>query len=210
MTSATKKSTLVLVIANLVTIYLALSQGWSLMALLWVYWFQSVTIGYFQQKKIRSVKHITSGGLKMNRVVVPPTQKSARMVANFFVFHYGFFHFVYVIFLFTFGAIGTSFDGTQEVSVPVVSVLVAALAFFLNHWFSFHQSVQERERSLFNLATMMFKPYLRIFPMHLSIVFAFPLMNSDVGLVVFLGLKSVMDVLMHILEHRQKPNKHVT
>ncbi len=52
-----------------------------------------------------------------------------------------------------------------------------------------------------NIGTLMFTPYLRVVPMHLTIVFGAVALGST-GVLVFGGMKMVADVAMHVAEHR--------
>ena len=53
-----------------------------------------------------------------------------------------------------------------------------------------------------NIGTVMFFPYLRIIPMHLTIIFGGMFAKeSTIVLLIFLGLKTFADVLMHVIEH---------
>ena len=47
----------------------------------------------------------------------------------------------------------------------------------------------------------MFTPYLRVVPMHLTIVFGAVAMGAT-GVLVFGGMKLVAGVMMHLAEHR--------
>jgi len=100
-----------LLFSNLLTIYLAVSQDWSLITIMWVYWFQSVTIGFFNFIRILTLKDFSTDGFKVNNRSVEATKKTKISTAIFFAFHYGFFHFVYAIFLVSF-----SFSGLLESS----------------------------------------------------------------------------------------------
>src|SRR3989344_388276 len=87
---------------NVGVIVLAVVQAWDVGTLLWAYWFQSIVIGIFTAIKMRTFAHAT-----MQRVF-------------FFVFHYGTFHVVYMLFL---AAFGTAVDWR--------AVFFAALSFLL-------------------------------------------------------------------------------
>ena len=52
-----------------------------------------------------------------------------------------------------------------------------------------------------NIGTLMFIPYLRIIPMHLTIILG-AVLGSGGGLLLFGALKTVADVVMHKVEHR--------
>ncbi|MCX6801619.1 MAG: DUF6498-containing protein [Candidatus Diapherotrites archaeon] len=49
-----------LLAANLFTIAIAVTQGWGLLQLLWVYWFQSVIIGVFNYLRILNLKEFST------------------------------------------------------------------------------------------------------------------------------------------------------
>lgn len=49
----------------------------------------------------------------------------------------------------------------------------------------------------------MFAPYARIIPMHLIIIFG-AIMSSQIKLILFLGLKTLVDLISHTLKHNLK------
>jgi len=51
-----------------------------------------------------------------------------------------------------------------------------------------------------NLGTIMFYPYLRIIPMHLTIIFG-SMLNTGGAVFLFMLLKTFADAGMHIVEH---------
>lgn len=91
--------TLVLLLSNLVTIVLAVYQQWDVYVLMWIYWGQSVIIGYFNVRRIMDLKKFSTTGFKINNRSVKPTPETQRKTAVFFALHYGFFHFGYLVFL---------------------------------------------------------------------------------------------------------------
>jgi hypothetical protein len=94
---------------------------------------------------------------------------------------------------------------TRQKSVsrnPVILIIVPVLIFLFNHGFSYRYN-RERDRSgTPNIGTIMFSPYVRIIPMHLTILFGSQFANdSGSKLLLFLGLKTVADVVMHMVKH---------
>ena len=87
------------IIGNLVSIYFAFSQGWALSQIMWIYWGQSVIIGVMNVIRMLALKDFTTKGMSQNGEPVPETQAAKNGMAAFFAFHYGFFHFVYAVFL---------------------------------------------------------------------------------------------------------------
>jgi hypothetical protein len=79
---------------------------------------------------------------------------------------------------------------------------VCVVAFYLNHRFSYRYNREREAGRVPNIGSIMFFPYVRIIPMHLMIVAGSRLKgNSGKGLMVFLLLKTVADVAMHVIGH---------
>jgi hypothetical protein len=88
-------------------------------------------------------------------------------------------------------------------------ILTGAGIFLVNHWFSFFYNYQ-RDKKKFSkgdFVALSSAPYARIIPMHVSILFfvfigrLFPVVVTTV---VFLLLKSWLDVVMHVGSHKEK------
>src|SRR3989344_96693 len=113
----------------------------------------------------------------------------------FFLFHYGLFHAGYFFFLLT-GKFAET-RGSVSDSVGLKFIVVTAMLFFINHLFSyFYNKPKDTEKQ--NIGSLMFYPYLRIIPMHLTIISS----SFFTALIAFLLLKTFADVAMHIVEHR--------
>jgi hypothetical protein len=200
--SSQDPSTWSLLASNLFVIVLAVFQGWSVMTVMLIYWIQSMIIGFFTFVRMLTLKEFTTEGMKRDNKPLKPTTANKIFLALFFAFHYGFFHFGYLAFIVAFSTIGlgTLISGGE--------LLIIAVIFFVNHMFSF---LYNRERDLKrkpHLGRIMFFPYLRIVPMHFTIMVGF-LAGATGALVIFLLLKTVADVAMHVVEHeRIKLPKH--
>jgi len=55
----------------------------------------------------------------------------------------------------------------------------------------------------------MFFPCARILPMRLTLIFGSFFTAWQAGLILFLGLKTVADVLMHFVERREKSPQQI-
>jgi len=140
---------------------------------------------------------------------VPELKKSYLQSANatntgsfmafFFLAHYGFFHFVYLIFLLT--NTFTGFIGGSIARSDVTSIGASSLLFFLHHGFSYLYN-RTRDDTSTDRGALFFYPYARIIPMHLTIIFGALIQSAT--LPFFLILKTVADVIMHIYHHRHK------
>ena len=194
----TNPSLLLLIFSNLIAIYFAVSQGWQLSTVIFVYWFQSITIGFFSFIRILQLKEFSTEGVQINGQTPKPTSGTKIFTAFFFLIHYGGFHFGYLIFI----LIGNKIDFAE-----FKSILLIAFIFFLNHLFSYiYNKPQDTQKQ--NIGTIMSAPYARIVPMHLTIM-----LSSFFGTAVlpfFLILKTIADVMMHLSEHEIKKGEEQT
>jgi hypothetical protein len=183
-----------LIIANVIAIVIALYEGWYLREVMLIYWTQSVIIGYFSFRRMLDLKEFSTKGVRMNGRPVEPTEKTKRSMAWFFVAHYGFFHIAYLFYI-----LG---DGSEEFHGSFFFVAVCAVVFAFNHWYSYVEHRDEDAERKPNIGTIMLFPYGRILPMHLTIVAGGSLSGtSTTALLLFLGLKTLADVIMHKVEH---------
>ena len=182
-----------LIAANVLALAIARYQNWPLAELMLLYWGQSVVIGVSYMLRILALDKFSTENFTINNQPVEPTPATKRKVAGFFAIHYGFFHAIYLLFI----VVGPR----QTVSLGLW-FWVCTAAFALNHVWSYRYNRDHDRQGTPNIGTLMFTPYLRIVPMHLTIL-AGGLMGMVGGLLIFGGLKTVADVLMHVVEHRQ-------
>ena len=200
-----KQSTLALFLANLSVFALALGFNWSLLTIFWGYWLQSVIIGFFAIVKMLNFRDLDSNPRNL--------QKEKLSTAGFFFFHYGFFHLVYAVFLtvFTFGGtVDASYSDAPFVfaqgTVDFVGILLTGLIFFTNHAYSYFSHPASSSTGT-SLGRLMSEPYIRIFPMHMGIIFM-PMLPAGliVGahnlLILVMAGKTVIDLAMHFILHR--------
>ena len=183
-----------LVLANVLALAVAWHQDWSAGSLMILYWLQSVVIGVSNVFRILALDKFSTENFRMNGRHVDPTPAVKWQVAIFFAVHYGFFHFVYLMFLVT--------DARGEPLIDRWFWLCAA-AFALNHWWSYRYNRDIDRQGTPNIGTLMFTPYVRIVPMHLTIIFGGLLGPGAAKLLLFGALKTGADVAMHAAEHAQ-------
>jgi len=185
-----------LLLSNLATVFFATKENWNLSTIMWVYWFQSITIGVFNFIRILQLKEFSTEGFKINGQPAQPTQGTKIFTAFFFLFHYGFFHFVYMIFLLT-GTFTKAYGNTPNF-IELKYIFLTALLFFINHLFSYFYN-RPKDTKKQNIGSLMFYPYARIIPMHLTIILGSFFVSA---LPFFLILKTFSDAVMHIVEHK--------
>lgn len=186
----------VLLGANLLTLGIALWREWGLLPLLWPYWIQSVLVGLFAWLRIRAAQR-RSVGLALE--------------AGHFAAHYGFGHLVYLGFLILFTSLaaadgyveGTSngrparwFLGTISRFDAWLFVLLAA-AFA---WAQLGEYFRQTDQDLFRpptLKSMTTAAYLRVVPMHMTLILGVALGGGATAVVLFAVLKTVVDLQLH-------------
>lgn len=182
-----------LVVVNLVALGAALVLRVSLRDLMLVYWVQSVIIGLMNVIRILRLRDFSTEGFRQ----MPATPASKYGVAVFFCVHYGFFHFIYLFFLRS--------PGRGQAGDPVASYWLAgcALLFLLQHAFSLRQTLARDASGRPNLSKLMFLPYLRILPMHLTLIFGLGFLGGgSAALLLFGFLKTLADAGMHVVQQR--------
>lgn len=183
-----------LVTANIITLIVTLVQGWGLGSLMTIYWAQSLVIGISYVLRILHLERFSTENFTINNRRVDPTPETKRKVAGFFVVHYGGFHAAYLVFL----AAPGGGVGLTDVGFWLCIGLFAA-----NHVWSYRYNLELDRQGTPNIGTLMFTPYVRIIPMHLTIVLGALLMESMAGLLLFGALKTIADVAFHVIEHNQ-------
>ncbi len=188
------RSVVPLLLSNFLTIAWALFEGWRVIDVMLVYWVQSVVIGYYNYHRIMNLKEFSTENFAMNNRRPDPTPETKKKVAGFFALHYGAFHAVYLGFILS--------QESGEVGLSSLGIIACIVAFVFNHRYSYQYNRDRDSQRVPNIGTIMFFPYARIVPMHLTIGLAASLGNSSVkALLIFLSLKTVADVIMHMVEH---------
>jgi hypothetical protein len=179
-------SFLFLLAGNIYCIWYYQNNPDAFVTVVWIYWFQSVTIGIFNFLDLLTLKNFDGNDFKLNDK--PLSHNKMGGVAWFFLLHYGFFHFVYTIFLLV------DF-GIRSINKMVLIIGIAS--FFLESILGFLKQKQLERSVKINIVIMFFLPYLRIIPMHLMIIL--PVFLGWKPSLLFLVLKMGADILSFIL-----------
>lgn len=198
--SFTDGSVWTLLLINVIALITAVLQGWSLAELMLIYWAQSLIIGASYVARISKLDKYSTEGFKINGKNVQPNAATKRQTAFFFCIHYGGFHAVYLGFILR--------DTPASVMLDPGFVF-CTLGFAINHWFSYRYHRQMDEQGKPNIGSLMFTPYIRILPMHLTIIVGGAL-GGGFSLLIFGALKTAADAVMHVVEHRQLGSKEET
>lgn len=182
-----------LVLANLLTLALALAFGWDAGWLIWPYWIQSVVIGWYARRRMLEVDRFSTEGFTSNGTRVAEDETGKRSTANFFSLHYGFFHAGYLVFLLTRHPVHGLWDTLAMIACGFSFVWSQRLTYAVQH------AADLRGRP--NLGALMFLPYLRIVPIHLIILVG-GLGGGAMALIVFTALKTAADVGLDVIDRR--------
>ena len=201
-------SLLTLLGSNVITIVMAVAENWRILDVLWIYWCQSLTIGWFSWLRMRQLKRFSSDGLKIGGSPVPNTPEAARTVANTMCGALATFHLVYIVFL----VVLTMESGFKLTRHDLLGMAACLGSFVINHWFSYRHNLEDDLSRTPNIGNIGCMPLARILPMHLTIIACGGLshalgqrsrMVSAIALIIFLGLKTLVDLFMHVMEHQE-------
>lgn len=195
-----KPSVIALIAANVVPLVGVLFWGWSVFAIMAIYWAENVIIGAINVLKMITcspdpdeVKLAQAGDPAQTAAVQAAIDKLAEQGSQlnvmhhasklffvpFFIVHYGMFcavHGVFVLVLFgNDGKFGGGLDGgVAQLSSQIFQggLAFAVLALAASHLFSFFKNyLADGEYRRTIVPALMFQPYARIVVMHLAILF---------------------------------------
>jgi hypothetical protein len=182
-----------LIAVNALALALALYLHWTLTSLLMLYWAQSVVIGVASFFRILNLERFSTANFTINDRPVEPTPQLKRRTARFFALHYGIFHVVYLGFI-----VGLR----RGEPIWTWGLALCAALFALNHLWSYRRNRELDRQGAPNIGALMFMPYVRIVPMHATILSGALFAPAGIGIVFFAVLKTAADVAMHVVEHR--------
>ena len=215
-----------LFLSNIFLLFFAATGQIGFYSTILIFWFQSVIIGFFHFLKMLNAKNVeiktelkpTINGQPIDQSGFFKKGEEHLFYPLFFVFHYGIFHLVYAGFIVSFPIFVflSSSLGENSLNLGFESsffagpfLLISIIMFFIHHLISFKINFDPNKKIIY--PNFMFYPYPRIIPMHLIIVVGFGLLSSGffIGhlLMIFIILKTIADVIMHLFEHKQDYKK---
>jgi len=204
-----------LLAANTLPLFGVLFLDWDAFAMVLLYWAENVILGFYNIVKMILVKSPHPAGHLGKLFMIP-----------FFLIHYGGFtagHGLFVMVLF-----GRTISGGilpqqswpcflvfiqllfhvigEVIGMIPLNMVYAIAGLFISHGISFGYNFLYRgEYIKTNLRTLMSEPYGRIVILHIAILFGGFLsktLGSPVGILVLLvGLKTFIDVKLHLRQH---------
>lgn len=209
-------SVLFLIVGNAIPLLGVVFYDWNLFSIMFLYWFESGIIGFFNVFKIaRASKPSAGSNITINGR--PSNLSGAAFYVPFFIMHYGIFWVVHGVFVIVFFGLlgGQPFGGASPPEIAggfrgfePGGVAIAALSLFLSHGISFYVNfLKGEEYRNVTPQGQMFQPYGRVIALHITILgggflagyFGTPLAS----LVLLVVLKTAIDVWAHLREHRR-------
>lgn len=216
-----------LVAVNLVPLIGVVFWGWSLMMILVLYWLESGIVGAINVLKIARAQ---GGGAEPpiavsgNRVTIRLTGIASTMsrgpLIGFFVLHYGIFWVVHGVFVFLMplfaglsnpvidpAAPGFGFAPMDFGPLPLDGLVLATVLLAASHVVSYVTNYVGRGEYLrATPAGQMLSVYGRVVVLHLTIILGALVIGAFgtpiAALVLLVGLKTLIDVGLHLREHR--------
>ena len=199
-------SALVLVAANLVPLAGVLFFGWSVFATLLLFWVENVIVGGFNLLRMACAQPANPASWALKLFLIP-----------FFTFHYGMFvtvHGIFVLTLFSgqMPSRGFPTPATFLHAVQSAGIAPASLALVMSHGVSFaFNYIGTGEYRTVPLPALMMRPYGRVMVLHVVILvggFLVAQLGSPLlPLALLVVLKTGLDLVAHLREHRRRPTQ---
>jgi len=119
------------------------------------------------------------------------SKRTKVFIAFFFVFHYGFFHFVYVFF------INSLVGGIDKVFHAAFFLCI--IAFIVEQVFYTWHHARDDQKQKVEIAKLLISPYYRIIPMHIFLIAGAMLTilwDKQIIVLIFLILKMLSDLIL--------------
>lgn len=178
--------------SNALVLVFAIRNDWPASLLFWPYWIQSVAIGFLARRRMLALHAFSAEGLRLKGRRVPETEEGKHEATSNFIAHYTIVHLFYMAVL------------LLKVDLPEGElrwVLLGGATFVLGNWLGERRARIRDALRKPRLDALRRLPYLRVFPMHFTIVLIACIDGSWNGmfpLVVFTLLKTTFDVLMAV------------
>lgn len=196
----TYPSVLLLILVNSIPIFGIIFLKWDIFSILFLYWLETIVIGFFNVLKMYTIER----------------EKSISLII-FFMIHYLGFNFIHLLFIINLFAPDNIFIGSFFSNILILIkllniVVIALIPLFISHGISlFFNFFKEKEYLQTSLIEQMKMPYKRVIIMHIIIIlsgsFIINFKESTVAIILLVVLKILFDIFGHIKEHYKSIKK---
>lgn len=173
-------------------------------SVLLTYWVQGLIIGFFHYLRIMNIRKFSESSANAE---VSDDDDMLRTTAGGFMKIYGFFHFIYLVFIIFIPIFEKNFP-----PIDVDLIVLSAAGFFVGHLLVFLRQLAWDKKQVVNLSVLASKPIIRIIPLHISII-AWGWWGMSPAFIIFLVLKVVIDTYLHkrldVPENNEEPTKYI-
>ncbi|MFA4817798.1 MAG: DUF6498-containing protein [Parcubacteria group bacterium] len=191
-------SAIILIVVNFIPLVGVLFFGWSLFAILFLYWLENWVVGLFNVFRMAKAQGTTvRTNTEINNVLANKYSKVT--LIPFFILHYGMFTLIHGVFVF-------AVFGPPD--IPFWSMITAGASLFVSHTVSYFSNfIGKGEYKNISPDALFGQPYKRIVIMHLTILAGGFLVKGlgapIMALVVMIILKTAIDLFSHFKEHEK-------
>lgn len=170
---------------------------WDAATLLFIYWGENIIVMFYALLRLAFSKR--AADILVNGRRLPLSIAASKIFGlGFFSVHFGIFSLVHLGFL-------VMLFATEPFSDYLHAILIGTPLLFVSHGVSFVQNYWFHERQIVPANQLMLKPYARVAPIHVAIVFGGFLINwidAPLAGVIILSLaKLTFDVILHAKSH---------
>lgn len=195
-----------LILSNLVLVWGFLFWGWSFGNIIILYWFESIVIGFYTILKMVMAQN--TGKVKFYLYETNDQRLTIILVKIFlilfFITHFGGFIFGHGLFL-------LALFGKQIIFQK--SLFISIISMFLSHGISFIiHYLQPKTYLKTSPFFLMFRPYSRIIIVHITVLICGLFLiyqNSLIYIILFILIKTVVDLKSHIFEHSDSNSQNI-
>jgi len=213
-------SSISIIVVNLVPLFGAIFLGWDLTTLLIIYWSENIAIGFWNIFKLLKAPRVNDKNNKYHISFEDMTKEEIDRINNssnlagiklsytlFFMVHYSLFTFVHGFFIFS-----TFLQATTNFLLYLPGIIFTFILIFLSHGFSYLLNfIGKREYEETSLTELMIKPYKRIFITHFVVILVSialqELNDTFLPALILIIIKTIGDLIFHIIEHTKPSNK---
>lgn len=154
---------------------------------------QSVMVLFFAVGRMRALDKLSIIGITVNNRSIEPTEKEKNKLTFLFILHFGALNAAYTLLV---------MSKTHDVySLGFgVTLFCAVITFFMYLKKKNEIFIENDKKEKINIGTLMVYPYLRVIPMHLTIIFSAFYYN---GILMFLILKCIVEIFIDQIERKK-------